>query len=355
MLDKAKKTMIKASTTLRHRMIALRLVSVLAAFGLLANAGVSYAGTLTTPRDYLNRQKAAQTTGIQHEIFFTTANAVSGGAGANKVTVTFPDSDNWCSSGASVTVTGITNPTGATESASALPGTLTGACAVGANDTITVTGVDDLSATTKYGFRVTGSGATLGSPAAGNNIKVTITTNNGSTDIDSATYALSFITDDQVVVTATVDPTLTVTLSGNTAALGTLSTSNVNQAGITSTVSTNAKTGYISLVKYDVTLTSGSNTIPDTAGGTIVAGTSEYGVSTSDSGVDITTWSPTACSTTATTSNATALTTTFQSFASNTAAVSSEGTTLCFLASTTALQAPGTYQSTATLVTTAKF
>lgn len=341
-----------------------RWLAVVLTIALALSAQQALAAALTTPRDYLNRQKAAQTTGIQHEVFFTAATNVSGGAGANKVTLTFPDSDNWCSASASVTVAGITDPTGASESATALPGTLTGACATGANDTITVTGVDDLTATTKYGFRVTGSGATLGSPAAANNVKVTITTNNGTSDIDTGTYALSFITDDQVVVTATVDPTLTVVLNSNAASLGTLSATANSYVGVTSTTTTNAKTGYISLVKYGATLTSGSNTIPD-VGGTpadnMTAGTSAYGVSTSDTGVDITQYdtdSNNCDGTTRTTGNAVsadALTTTFQSFASNTVAVSAEATTLCFLATITGTQAPGTYTSTSTLVTTAKF
>ncbi len=315
------------------------------------------AATLTTPRDYLNRQKASLTSGVQHEIFFTPATNVSGGAGTNVVTLTFPDGDNWCATaGSDLTVTGITDPTGASESATSLPGTLSGACAQAAQDTLTITGVDDLTAATKYGVQVAdGSTAKLGTPAAGNDLKVTITTNNGSSDVDSGTYAVSIISDDQVVVSAVVDVTLSVSLNTNSINLGTLSTSNVNQGGVTSTVSTSAAGGYISLAKYGATLTSGSDTIPDTTGGTIVAGTSEFGASSSDSGNTIGVWSPAACSTTATTSNATALSTTFKAFASNTVAVTNEATTLCFLASTSATQAPGTYTSTSTLVTTARF
>lgn len=344
--------------------VAKRIGALVAMTALLSwNVQSALAAALTTPRDYLNRQKASQTTGIQHEVFFTVS---SGGTITNgKVKLIFPDADDglWCrTAGSDLVATQIQNPTGATESASASTiGTLAGSCAQGAGassyDTIVVTFTGTISNSTKYGLRISdGSTGKLGTAGAGNDIKVTVqTTTSGDAVTDSATYALSLIADDQVVVTATVDPTLTVALSANSAALGTLSTSNVNQAGITSTVSTNASGGYVSLVKYDATLTSGLNTISDTAGGTIVAGTSEYGVSTSDSSVDVTTWSPTACSTTATTSNASALTTTFQSFASGAAAISGDATTLCFLASTTALQAPGTYTSTATLVTTAKF
>jgi hypothetical protein len=331
---------------------------------ILVHPGSGFAA-LTTPRDYINRQQASVTSGIQHEVFFTTGSAVSGGAGVNKVIVTFPDGDDtlWCRTAGTLTVTGIANPTGATESATVLPGTLAGTCAQGSGsgaadsnrDRLILTGVDNLSATTKYGVRAVANTAVLGTSAAGNNIAVVVKTNNGTVDVDSSTLALSLIANDQVTVTATVDVTLTVTLSANSAALGTLSASQVNQQPITSTVSTSAGNGYISLVKYDATLTSGGNTFPDTAGGTIVAGESEYGASSSDAGNTIGIWSPTTCANTASTSNATALSTTFKDFASSTTAATNEATTLCFLASISGSQAPGTYTSTATLVTTARF
>lgn len=322
------------------------------------------AGTLTTPRDYLSTQKANTSTGVQHEVFFTAANAVNGGAGVNKVILQFPDADDtkWCRTVGTgdLTVTGIANPTGGSETATSLPGTLTGACTQGSGassyDKITVSGVNNLSAT-KYGVRIAQNTSTvLGTAAsAGNDIQVTVTTNNGTSDVDSGTLATSLISDDQIAVSATVTPTLTVSLSGNTAALGTLSTSNVNQAGITSTVTTNAASGYASVVKYGATLTSGSDTVADTSGGTIVAGTEEFGASSSQSGNTIAQWSPTSCATTATTSNATALSTSYQSFASASAPVSSQAATLCFLASIAVTTEPGSYTSTATLVTTAKF
>ena len=327
---------------------------------------VATAATLTTPRDYLSRQQANVSSGIQHEVFFTTYTAVSGGEGTNKVVLVFPDADDgkWCrTAGTDLVATGIANPTGASESATVLPGTLTAACVQGSGassyDTITVSGVNDLSATTKYGVRIAQAGSPTGllgtATSAANNIVVSVKTNNGSTDVDTATIALSLISSDQIAVSGTVPPTLTVSLDTNTAALGSLSSSNVNQAGIVQTVTTNAGNGYISQVKYNATLTAGLNTIPDTTGGTIAAGTSEFGASSSQSGNTIAQWSPTACSTTATTSNATALTTTYQGYAASASAVSSEQATLCFLASMTGTQAAGVYSSTITVITTARF
>jgi len=332
---------------------------------------VATAATLTTPRNYLNRQQADAASGVQHEVFFTAATAVSGGAGTNKVILVFPDADDgkWCrTAGTDLLITGITNatgvPAGSTEDATALPGTLTGACVKGTTtdsfDTITVSGVDNLSAATKYGVRIgqkaSGPTGLLGTAAtAANSIQVTLKTNNGTSDIDTAAMAVSLIASDQVAVTATVVPTLTVSLDTNTAALGTLDNTHVNQAGIVQTVTTNAGGGYISLAKYNATLTAGTNTIPDTSGGTIVAGTSEFGASSSQTGNTIGVWSPTACETTVTTSNATALTAAYQDYALSATPVSSQTATLCFAASVAGTQAAGVYSSTITVVTTARF
>lgn len=337
----------------------ISLVSIIAL--LLSHQSVSGA-QLTTARDYLNRQQGSVTSGVQHEVFLTPTTAVSGGVGANKVILVFPDADDtlWCRTAGSLTVTAITNPTGATEtSGTLLPGSLTGACTQGSGgssyDTFTISGVNNLSAGTNYGVRFVGNTAALGTAAAANDIKVTVKTNNGTSDIDSHIISLSLVSSDQITVTANIDQTLSVALSANSASLGTLSATQVNQAGITSTVSTSAANGYVSLVSYDHTLTSGSNTVDDTAGGTIVAGTEEYGASSSQSGNTIGQWSPTACSTTASTSNATALSTTLQQFASSGSAATNDVTTLCFLASITPTTAAGSYTSTATLVTTSRF
>ena len=152
--------------------------------------------------------------------------------------------------------------------------------------------------------------------------------------------------------------TLTVALSGTSASLGALDATHVNQAGITSTVSTSGPNGYASLVKYNNTLTDATNdTIADTSGPTIAIGQEKFGVSTSETSPvqTITGWSPASCATTTTPSNATALTTSFQGFASSNVNVSSQATTLCFLAGSTATTKPGSYTSTATIVTTSRF
>ncbi len=351
--------------TKHQRFVLARIVAGLSAAALLFSLSpqVTFAtGVLTTPRIYLGREQAGLTTGESFQIFFTPATAVSGGAGNNKVILVFTGANGtWCNTVGTgdLVVTGIANPTGATESATSLPGaSLTGACTKNP-DTFTLSGVNNLSGggATKYGVQVVEASSTkIGSASAANDIQVTIKTNNGSADVDTGTLALSTITSDQVAVTATVNPSLTVTLSPTSAALGTLDLTHVNQAGVTSTVTTNASSGYNSSVKYDATLTSGSDTIGDASGGTIVAGTdSEFGASSSQSGNTIAQWNPTSCSTTTTTSNATALSTSFKTFASGTGPVNAEGTTLCFLAGINVSTKAGSYTSTATVVATAKF
>ncbi len=324
-------------------------------------------GVLSTPRDYLSRQQADVASGITHQVFFTTVSSVTGGASA-KITLQFPDADDgkWCrTAGTDLVVTGIANPTGATESATTLPGgSVTASCTQGSGgssfDKIIVANFTTLSATTKYGVQIAQAGsptALLGTAAsAGNDIQVLVTTtNNSSVDIDSGTLAMSLITNDQVAVSATVNPTLTVVLSANTASLGTLDTGHINQAGITSQVTTNGANGYASLVNYNATLTSGSNTIQDVPGSTLAIGNEGYGAASSQSGNTIAQWNPTACSTTTSTTNLTALSTSFKSFASASAPVSAQTTTLCFGAGVSGTTKAGSYTSTSTLVTTGKF
>lgn len=344
--------------------LAALLVSVIVPLGIRQ----VQAATIIQMRDYLNRQQADLASAIQHEIFFKAVSTVGGGAGTNKLIIKFPDADDgkWCRTAGTMTVTGITEPTGTgpSESATALPGTLTGACTQGSGsgsvdsnrDLITISGVDNLVSTTNYGVKVVALGGALGTAAAAaDNIQVQVKTNNGSTDQDTGTLALSLIAADQIAVTATVSSTLAVSLDTTTAALGTLDTGHVNQAGVVATITTNAGSGYISMVKYNNTLTSGSNTIADTTGGTIPINSEEYGASSSQSGNTITQWSPTSCATTTSTTNATALTTAYKSWASSATVVSAQTATLCFAAGVTVSTAAGSYTSTATVVTTARF
>lgn len=330
-------------------------ISLLMAIFVLAltfPAQVANAASLETVENHMNRQSASETSGISHNIVFTVP---AGNTGTEaEVHIIFPAADNglWCRTIGAITVAGST-----TYAANALPGTLAATCA-STPDTLTITGVTNLSASTEYGVLLSDTGvAVLGTPTTGTTGLFNVQTRtSGQAVIDSQQVAVDIIADDQVAVSAGVAPTIAVVLSANTIDLGTLDTGTVSQDGITSTVTTNSANGYSSTVYYNNTLTSaGSDTISDTIGGTIAINTEEFGVSTSMAAQAIAVWSPADCADTGTTSTATALTTSPQAFAAATGAVSSEATTLCFLASITGTTEAGTYTNTVTLVTTGLF
>jgi len=320
-------------------------------------AQLAGAATLTTPRDYLKRVDPSLTTGEQHEVFFTTATAVSGGAGNNEVILVFPDADDglWCATaGADLTVTGITDPTGGSESATVLPGTLVGTCTQGSGgssyDTITITGVNDLTISTKYGVRIAdGSTAKLGTPTAGTTGLITVKTNNGSADVDSADTAVDIVADDEIAVTATVPPSITFTISSNSIGLGTLSTGSVSTDSHTIRTETNATAGYVTLVYDNGNLTDGSNDIDDVGDGAVTAGSEEYGIATSDNGRTIS--EDDGCDG----DPSSALTTTQQDIAGASSGPVDETITVCYAASIASTTIAGAYTQTVYFVTAGLF
>lgn len=95
-------------------------------------------------------------------------------------------------------------------------------------------------------LNTTSTAVTTGS--ASSTLTGTVTTlDSTSTPIDSGQYAASVITDDQIVVTATVPPTFTFTLSGNTDDIGTLTAGTIKTGGSPRVVgvTTNSKNGWM--------------------------------------------------------------------------------------------------------------
>jgi hypothetical protein len=141
-----------------------------------------------------------------------------------------------------------------------------------------------------YCYNWTNSAAiSTSSSATSSNIGSVTTTNSSSTTIDSAQYATATISNDQIVVTATVPPTFSFTLSANTDALGTLGTGSVAHSPTprTVTIGTNARNGWVTWASS--ALTNGglrsattSYTIPSTCSSgtgtntTLSAGTEGY-------------------------------------------------------------------------------
>ncbi len=168
------------------------------------------AATLTTLRDYLSRQQGNLTSGENHQLFFTPATSLSGSN--NKLTLTFPDDQDgtWCRTAAADFVAlGIVNPAGVTENATPLPGTYSASCSQGSGsgstDRLQLQLVGALTAGVKYGVSIAdGTIGRLGTPPATSGIMLTLTSNNGTTDIDSGDLFVATTTSDQVTISATV-------------------------------------------------------------------------------------------------------------------------------------------------------
>jgi hypothetical protein len=89
----------------------------------------------------------------------------------------------------------------------------------------------DLAAGTLYCFNWDNSAAvTVKSSATSSNTGTVTTRTSVPANIDTESYATASINDDQIVVTATVPSVFSFALSGNTDALGTLSTSAVTSS-----------------------------------------------------------------------------------------------------------------------------
>lgn len=174
-------------------------------------------------------------------------------------------------------------------------------------------------------------------------------------------FAAVVIGTNQVQISGTVDPTLTLTLSDTTCGLGALVSTAANTCQYDTTVSTNATSGYTAYIRDDGNLKNATNDINDVAGGTTTVGTEEYGVATSSGagGLDITaTESGADCTTAnggASDVNAKALTTSDQSYAAATAPISADVTTLCHSASISGTTPAGVYISTVTITVVGNF
>ncbi|TAH34096.1 hypothetical protein EYC59_03810 [Candidatus Saccharibacteria bacterium] len=152
----------------------------------------------------------------------------------------------------------------------------------------------DLTPGTLYCFNWTNTAAvTTKSSATNSNLGSVTTQTSGPADIDTAQYTTATITDDQIVVTATVPSTFSFALSGNTDALGTLGTGAVSSSPTprTATVNTNAKNGWMVWAKdanTGLSSASASKTIASTTPGTnstLSAGTEGYNTGVTNSQV----------------------------------------------------------------------
>jgi hypothetical protein len=205
----------------------------------------------------------------------TSSFAIAFTAGASDVagtlTINFGSWGGTVATSQTVATTGCTTLTGAS---TALPGSIT---AAGASSTVTISSVGALTSGTSYCAILTSTTAVT-NPGAG--VYPVILTD----ATDSTTVAIDVIANDQVVVSATVPPSFTLALSGNTDGFTSnlASGSVVGTTGITATVNTNAKSGWFlwgSDANTGLRSTSLSYTIASKTPGTnatLTAGTEGY-------------------------------------------------------------------------------
>lgn len=229
----------------------------------------------------------------------------------------------------------------------------------------------DMVVGTLYCFNFASS-STLTNAGAANDLVGTVTTQlAGPTTIDSSNFALSIITSDQIVVTATVPATFSFTLSGNTDTFtGNLSTTTTSTSGKTVTIATNAAAGWVAWVKSaNAALNSASTAATIATAGTVNNAPSDLASLTGYVlDVDITTDSGTGTGTvsqasdygaeyagTNSTSGGT-LSTTFQPIAASDGTTDGDVLTLIERAKITAVQAAASdYTDTLTVVAAGRF
>lgn len=327
------------------------------------------AGELTTKTDQMSR--VAANSAANHTIGFTLSGTTDWDLGDTLV-VTFPGGFNLTALANSDAADYDITAGGAEETM-----VVAGDCA--ANDAIEITSIvgQVITFTACPSYSAPGAGSTISieigtqatangigdsqivNPGAGNDLKVDISGTIG----DVGSLALSIIADDQVVITATVDPTLTFALGSNTCVLGTLSTTQINKCSYTSTVSTNGTNGYSSTIQAvsdgsNVNLNrdgDGTEVLADVADGEVTAGSEEYGVNTTQAGNAITVDNDATCTTGGVAEPTTALTANGQVYASSLVPVANEAITVCHAVAITGLTQAGNYTQTVTLLTTGNF
>lgn len=249
--------------------VVTSLYLVLGMLMLTGGGTVAYAAAITSASDTLSSSKVS--TLANHDIQFTTPTGVASG---QTIIITFPadfsiaaamDFTDMDVLDDAVNATLAAAPSGATWGAVRTSGTVitltNGTTAVGAGSVIRV----------KIGTNATNQSTGVR--------QITNTTTNGSKAIaisgtftDTGNITVTILTDDQVAVTATVDQSLTFSISDNTIGFGSLSASAAcyaqGTAGCSASeveahnliVGTNAGSGYTMTVN-GTTLTSGAFTI----------------------------------------------------------------------------------------------
>jgi hypothetical protein len=344
--------------------VLLTIFSVLSLLIFSLNRDV-HAANLTTISDTLSRIQTSED--ANHTIEFVTPTGVD--ASTDTITLTFDDS------GDAYNLTDVTHSdidlavdndgncdgtwTDKTLDSTAAAGTW-GVNVNTTNDVITFTAPTDASTgeiTAGYCVQIEiGTNAGGGSNAITNpSSSGTYITDIGGTFGDVGSYSVAIVTDDQIDITASVDPTLEVTISSNSCALGTLSSTYIETCSYNVTVSTNSTSGYVSTIVADGLLRNASDDIDNASGDTVDRGSEEYGVGTSKAGQTVIQNAACTDEDTSASQPASALLTSAQQFANATGPISSDATTVCHLASVSGATPAGNYSQVATIIVTANY
>ncbi len=209
-----------------------------------------------------------------------------------KIKITFPTGFTLTPGTPTPAITGFPNTPA---SISALPGSLTSAVTssgAGLGGTIVVSGLTSASLvnTTLYGFIIpTGS---IANPGTAGQYNVAVESDTGASALVDSTTTPVFIfggstNQDQVVVSASVAPNFSFSLSANTDTVPKIDPSTIQtSSGVTMTVGTNSSLGYTAYVKsanaaLTSTISSGTPINTGTFDGTpdtVTAGTTKYGL-----------------------------------------------------------------------------
>ncbi|MDP3769982.1 MAG: hypothetical protein Q8R40_03550 [bacterium] len=266
-----------------NTMISLGLIIAMCAIIMSPFTHIAYAAAITSASDTLSSQKVS--TLANHDIQFTSPTGVASGA---TVIITFP-SDFSIAAAMDFTDMDVLDDTVNVTLAATASGATWGAVRTSATVITLTNGTTVVAAGSVVRIKI---GTNAVSQSTGVR-QITNTTTNGSKVIalsgtfgDTGNITVQILTDDQVAVSSTVAQSLSFSLSANTLALGTLSTSAVVTGSHTFTVATNAASGMVTTVA-GATLTSGSNTITActtncTNTGGAGQGTEQFGINLKD-------------------------------------------------------------------------
>lgn len=223
---------------LKHKNFLNKIVALTAALLLnLAFVPISYAGSLSAISDTMTRLKNSSGGSVysDHTILFTTPTGIANG---NTVTLTFPGSSFTMNASLSgVTIADNGGADNAVTSASWSTPTLT----------ITASSSSTVAAGHTATIKLPGTTNQIANPTTSNTYVVSIAGTFG----DTGKFAVVIVDNDQIPVTATVNPIISMTIDNTTLALGTISTSSPTYPATNNiiTIGTNAHNGYTITVK----------------------------------------------------------------------------------------------------------